>query len=150
MPDGWVNFSFQYSDINIIRRLILYFLAGKIMSFTVKEMKSSREAASQVSLQVSSEEALRYMQVIPHKGFLKSLRKNWRVNENGQVTMQSICWLFCWATMGNNPKNKKNADLCSKVFDMIFDHSYEWFAQEVPHELAKTWRYAKPKDLIDF
>jgi len=68
------------------------------MSFTVKEMKSSREAASQVSLLVSSEEALRYMRLIPHKGFLKSLRKNWRVNENGQVTIQSICWLFCWAT----------------------------------------------------
>jgi hypothetical protein len=120
------------------------------MSFTVQEMKSAREAASQVSLLVSSEEALRYMRLIPHKGFLKSLRKNWRVNENGQVTIQSICWLFCWATTGNNPKNKKTADLCSKVFGKIFGHSYEWFAQEVPHELAKTWRYAKPSSLIDF
>ncbi|MCP4613688.1 MAG: hypothetical protein GY845_33780 [Planctomycetes bacterium] len=120
------------------------------MSISVKEMKSAREAASQVSLQVSSEEALRYMRLIPHKGFLKSLRKNWRVDGNGNATIQSICWFFCWATMGNNPKNKKTADLCCKVFGQIFDHSYEWFAQEVPHELAKKWRYAKTKDLIDF
>ena len=51
------------------------------MSITVKEMKSAIEAVSQVRLQVSSEEAIRYMQAIRHKGFLKSLRSNWRVNE---------------------------------------------------------------------
>ncbi|MBW7988805.1 MAG: hypothetical protein FVQ84_02115 [Planctomycetes bacterium] len=120
------------------------------MSITVEEMKSAREAVSQVRLQVSPEEALRYMQGIPHKGFLKSRRSSWRVNENGHATMQSICWLFCWATTGNNPKNKKTAESCSSVFGKIFDHSYEWFALKVPHELAKKWRYAKPKSLIDF
>ena len=115
------------------------------MSITVAKMKSAREAVSEVRLQVSPEEALRYMQVIPHKGFLKSLRSNWRIDENGHAIIQSISWLFCWATMGNNPKNEKNAESCN-----IFDHSYEWFAQEVPHELAKKWRYAKPSSLIDF
>ncbi|MBC8469470.1 MAG: hypothetical protein H8D56_08355 [Planctomycetes bacterium] len=120
------------------------------MSITDKETQRAREAVSEVRLQVSPEEAFRYMQVIPHKGFLKSLRSNWRVNENGHATIQSICWLFCWATMGNNPKNKKTADVCITVFGQIFDHSYEWFAQKVPHELAKTWRYAKPKSLIEF
>lgn len=120
------------------------------MSITDKEMQRAREAVSEVKLQVSPEEAFRYMQVIPHKSFLKSRRNNWRVNENGRATIQSICWLFCWATMGNNPKNKKTAESCITVFGQIFDHSYEWFAQKVPHELAKKWRYAKPKSLIDF
>jgi hypothetical protein len=76
------------------------------------------------------------------------LRSNWRVDKNGQATIQSICWLSCWSTMGNNTKNKKTAQDCSKIFGMIFDHSYEWFSQEVPHELAKKWRYGRPSSLI--
>lgn len=119
------------------------------MSFTDTQMKKAREAVSQVRLQVSTEEALRYMQVIRHKGFLKSLRSNWRVDINGHVTIQSICWLFCWATTLNKTKNKENADTFITVFNKIFDHSYEWFAQEVPYELAKKWRYAKPDSLIN-
>jgi hypothetical protein len=120
------------------------------MSITDKQMKRAREAVSEIRMQVSPEEALRYLLGIPHKGFLKSLRSNWRVNEDGHATIQSICWFFCWATMGNNPKNKKTAESCGTVFGKIFDHSYMWFAREVPHELAKKWRYAKPSSLIDF
>ena len=120
------------------------------MSITVAQMQSAREAVSEVKLQVSPEEALRFMKGVRHGGFLKSLRSNWRVDENGNATIQSICWLFCWATMGNNPKNKKTAESCSTIFGKIFDHSYDWFARKVPHELAKKWRYATPKSLIDF
>ncbi len=118
------------------------------MSNTDIEMQRAREAVSEVRLQVSPEEAIRYMQGIRHKGFLKALRSNWRVDENGHATMQSVCWLFCWATMGKNNKNKKTSEACRTVFGKIFDHSYEWFAQEVPYELVKKWRYAKPSRLI--
>lgn len=112
------------------------------------EIKDVIKAISEVRLRVNSEEALRYMQVVRHKGFLKSLRKNWRIDGNGQATIQSICWLFCWSTMGKNNRNKKTSDALRDVFGRIFDHSYEWFAREVPIELVKKWRYAKPKSLI--
>ena len=118
------------------------------MPITDEQMQRAREAVALVRLQVSSEQALRYMQTVRHKGFLKSLRSNWRIDGTGHPTIQSICWLFCWATMGNNPKNKKTAESLSTVFDRIFDHSYEWFAHEVPHKLAKKWRYARPSSLI--
>ncbi|MHC4243840.1 MAG: hypothetical protein ACYS3N_16735 [Planctomycetota bacterium] len=113
------------------------------MPITVEQMKSAREAVSEVRLEVGTEEALRYMRGVRHRGFLKSLRSHWLVDENGQATIQSICWLFCWATVGNNPINQKTADACSTIFGKIFDHSYEWFAREVTYELAKKLRYDK-------
>ena len=117
------------------------------MSLTVEEIQRARKVISEVRLQVSHEEALRYMKAIPHKGFLKALKNHWRVDGDGNATMQTICWLFCWATMGNNPKNEKTAESCNEIFDEIFDHSYEWFAQEVTYELAKKLRYDKSDSL---
>ena len=113
------------------------------MPLTVEETQKARKIISDVRLEVCSEEALRYMKMVPHKGFLKSLKSHWRVDGDGQATMQSICWLFCWATMGNNPKNEKTAESCNEIFNMIFDHSYEWFDREVTYELARKLRYDK-------
>ena len=117
------------------------------MSLTVEEIQRARKVISEVRLQVSAEEALRYMKGVRHKGFLKSLKNHWRVDGDGQATMQTICWLFCWATMGNNPKNEKTAESCYEIFDEIFDHSYEWFDREVTYELAKKLRYDKSDSL---
>jgi len=117
------------------------------MSLTVEEIQNARKVISEVRLQVSAEEAFRLMKGVRHGGFLKSLKSHWRVDEDGNATMQTICWLFCWATMGNNPKNEKTAESCNTIFNEIFDHSYEWFDREVTYELARKLRYAKPDSL---
>ena len=60
------------------------------------------------------------------------------------VTAQSICWLFCWGKtgMGSQPA----ADEAQRVFDAIFDRSFDWFDARVAHEWARSVRYTK-KDI---
>ena len=115
------------------------------MSILPEKIQRAREAAYQVRLRVSPKEALGCMEGISHESFLKALRNHWIVDENGCATMQSICWLFCWAKTGTN--STKTAYACSAVFSKIFNHPYEWFDREVPHELARKWRNEKPKRL---
>jgi hypothetical protein len=57
----------------------------------LNKIQRAREALSQVRLQVNPEEAQRSIKGIYHEGFLKALRKRWRIDENGFATMQSIC-----------------------------------------------------------
>ena len=70
---------------------------------------------------------------------------HWQLYEDNCVTMQSICWLFCWATTGNTSDD--TAVECKAAFNKIFNHTYRWLDRELPLDLARKWRNTKPRRL---
>ena len=65
------------------------------------------------------------------------------LDNHNHVTIQSVCWLFCWATTGIN--SDEIAKVCKASFNEIFNHDYVWLDKNQPLELARKWRYARPK-----
>ncbi len=90
---------------------------------------------------VSIQEALSLLQQVDHKMFQDALESHWQVEQDGSVTPESICWLFCWAATGINSSD--TADDCKSKFNSILDRTYEWFDSNIGHEFARKFRYRK-------
>jgi hypothetical protein len=96
-----------------------------------------------MKLRFSPEEALHTLQEVGHEGYQKAMKKHWQTDALGNVTPESICWLFPWATTGNSSANTAKA--CKTRFNQILDKSYGWFDRNIGLDFAREFRYHKPR-----
>ncbi len=92
-----------------------------------------------ISLKIAPALARSYLLSVTNSSYRKGLSKYWRVDDNGHVRAQSVCWLFCWAKTGNGDADAK-AGACA-IFDAVLDVPFEVFGAQVPHEWAEGARY---------
>ncbi len=92
-----------------------------------------------MKLKVSEEEALNRLESIPHETCRKGIERHWLV-KNGEVKAQDVCWLFCWAKTGTNSPTA--AAVSKRVFEQLLPIDFDHFDRCVPHEFARTTRYA--------
>lgn len=108
-------------------------------------MNSALDKRNRVmKLQCSSDEALKALQSVPHKTFQNAIFTYWHVDAKGNVSPQSVLWLFCWAKdgMGSEAVREKS----QKAFNELLEIPYEEFDHKIPHEWARQKRYS-PEDL---
>ena len=102
------------------------------------------EGNDRISMKISFEESLRLISRIPHKNCQKGKENYWVQYGADDVTVQSICWLFCWAKITNKHSEPTPAAQEARyVFNQIFNRPYEWFDEQMSHETAQWLRYAK-------
>jgi hypothetical protein len=92
----------------------------------------------QVNLRVTPEEALVQISTIPHDKCQGAVPNNWKV-VGGNVTRQSVAWLFCWAYTGQ--RSLEAAAVARQVFNDIFDMTFEDYDAQVGLERARRIRY---------
>jgi hypothetical protein len=92
-----------------------------------------------IQMQVTPDEALKLLSVIPHKTCQKAAQKKWVLGGAAGVTAQSICWLYCWAETGLG--SREAAQYAQQAFKEIFGKPYYWFGERVSHEWARIARY---------
>ncbi len=85
---------------------------------------------------VTFEAALSTLGKIPHQKFAKALKKHWTWDADGDVTVASKCWFFCWGWSASDP----TAEYCRFLWNKVFDKEYRWFEANVGHEFAQTHR----------
>jgi hypothetical protein len=93
-----------------------------------------------MKLQLSPDQARRQLAVITHAQFQQGLERHWQVGADRQVRAQSILWLFCWAKTGQNSETA--AEQARQAFQTLFGRPYAWFEARIPHEYARSGRYA--------
>lgn len=92
-----------------------------------------------MKLKIPTQQAVNLLYTIPHRSCRKAIPEHWCVDEDGEVTAQSVCWLFCWAKTGMN--SPEAAIVSREVFDQLLPLTFVQFDQCVPHEIARTIRY---------
>ena len=92
-----------------------------------------------IKLRVTPKESLQAISTIRHKHCQQSIARRWRFDPEGNICAQSICWLFCWAATGQG--SLAAAQDATKVFDRIFNYSYEWLGRYVSLYEARRLRY---------
>ena len=101
-------------------------------------------ATKVIRMKVTMEEARANLGRIEHRTFQKGMANYWKRDEdeaaNETVTVQSVCWLFCWAKTGQN--SKKAQSQAQRAFGDIFNVSFNWLCQRLDHELAVDLRYS--------
>ncbi len=97
-----------------------------------------------IKLSVTFRNARALIEEIPHQWCHKGILRHWKPGGNAGVTAQSICWLFCWAKTGMG--SQLAAHEAQRVFNEIFDKSFDWFDARVGYEWARAVRYTK-KDI---
>lgn len=102
------------------------------------------DATKVVRMKVTMEEARIEIGRIEHAHCQVGMARHWKRDRdetaNETVTVQSICWLFCWAKTGQN--SKKARSQAQRAFDEIFDPPFDWLCQRLDHNLATKWRYS--------
>jgi len=91
-----------------------------------------------IKLKVSKEEAEKDLKYVKHEKFRKAIVRNWIVDEEGAIDGRSVCWLYCWGKTGLNSPDAAMA--ARRVFDDIFNVSFERFDAKVNHEWARNAR----------
>ena len=99
-----------------------------------------------IRMKISIQESQNIIRQIDHEKCQNGVDRYWKTDsnnreENNSVTVQSICWLFCWAKTGM--RSAKARIQSRHAFDMVFDHSFDWLDQRLDHEHARIWRYSK-------
>jgi hypothetical protein len=97
-----------------------------------------------IKLSVTFEKAKSLISEIPHQCCHKGVMRHWNRGGNAGVTAQSICWLFCWAKTGMG--SQLAAGGAQRVFNAIFNKSFDWFDARVDYKWARGARYTK-KDI---
>lgn len=97
------------------------------------------EGRTVVRLRVPLREALVALDRVEHSTFATAVDRYWNVGSDGQVTAQSVCWLFCWGKTGMN--SDPAAEAARRAFNEVLDISFEAFDARVPHEWARHARY---------
>ena len=92
-----------------------------------------------IRLKVPADEASSLLCGIPNKRAQGAIEARWRIMPNGDPDPHSICWLYCWAKTGMG--SQRAAREAQRVFDAIFDRSFDWVAARVDHEWAREARY---------
>ena len=95
-------------------------------------------------MKVAMEEARTEIGRIEHASCQAGMARHWKAvkdeEDNEIATVQSICWLFCWAKTG---QNSNRARIQAKLaFDTIFDRPFDWLCKRLDHDLARKWRYS--------
>jgi hypothetical protein len=94
-----------------------------------------------IKLHVTLQESLQALSTIRHAHCQQGIAKHWRVDAEGRIRAQSVCWLFCWAATGQGSQTA--ATDAKEVFDMIFNQPYEWASRYISLVEARRLRYAK-------
>lgn len=97
-----------------------------------------------IKLSVTFGRARALIEEIPHQRCHKGVMRHWNPGGNAGVTAQSICWLFCWAKTGMG--SQLAACEAQRVFNAIFNNSFDWFDARVGYEWARDARYTN-KDI---
>ena len=92
-----------------------------------------------ISLKIAPAMARSYLMSVPNASYRKGLSKYWRVDDNGHVRAQSVCWLFCWAKTGNGDADAKEG--AREIFNAVLDIPFDVFDAQVPSEWAEGARY---------
>jgi len=100
-----------------------------------------------IRLKVSENEALIALQRIQHQRCRDGISLHWHVDANGAIDGRSVCWLFCWAKTGMNSQDAAIA--ARRVFNEIFDVSFDKFDAKVPHQWARRARYDMDRGAVD-
>jgi hypothetical protein len=109
-----------------------------VRSQTTKPAPQPYGAIPQVNLRVTPEEAARQLGTIRHHKCQRAIGNNWKVYD-GQVAYQSVAWLFCWACSGmGSDQALRDA---RRVFNCVFDISYDDYDAKVGYTRAQTLRY---------
>jgi hypothetical protein len=101
--------------------------------------REREELLRSVQLRVSPEEAREVLLEVRRKPFRDKLDEHWRYEE-GNVTLQSKCWLLAWA---QDTRNLDIARKCQAAWNEIFDKDFESIAivgHDFPRKCRdKTW-----------
>jgi hypothetical protein len=92
------------------------------------------------SLKVPIQVARSRLYLVSHSAFQKAIENNWKVDPNGHVLAQSVCWLFCWAKTGMNSDDAR--ETTRQIFDEILDVPFDEFDRKVDHKWARRARSA--------
>ena len=93
-----------------------------------------------VQLKIDKADAEAWIQSVQNDKFKDAIKKNWLVDDQGQVIAQSILWLYCWAVTGMGSID--TALEVQEAFDHIFPFTYNFFKSKVDHDWARENRYA--------
>ena len=99
-----------------------------------------------LQMKVTAQEAEKILKTIQHPTCQEGVKNHWCIR-NGQPTAQSICWLFCWATTGQQGSDDTIQE-AQRAFDDIFDCTYDWLNSRARFtlDIACKLRY-KPGDI---
>ena len=100
-----------------------------------------------IQLKISKEEAEKALNYVQHEKFHKAIVRNWYVNGDGAIDGRSVCWLYCWAKTGMNSQDAAKA--ARRVFNEMFDVSFERFDAKVSHQWARTARYDTDRTAVE-
>jgi hypothetical protein len=97
-----------------------------------------------LNLTVSPTDAMNRLNGISgHKRYQAGLPKYFKINHDGTVDFESICWLYMWATAGYNCS--RTAAQVRQVWEQIFEVSVNLWNLPVFKPKAKASRYHSKK-----
>jgi hypothetical protein len=102
---------------------------------------------NRISLIVSTEVAEKQLRSILHPICLQGITTRWRVNKDGTVPAQSVCWLFCWAKTGQRSEQARLASI--RALDHILSKNFKELDAVLDHEYARKVRYFSLKRDIE-
>jgi len=114
---------------------------AKLVDLLHEQSKVAVPQTIPLKLRVPFERAHQLLETVNHARFQAALHEHWKSDENGNIRPPSVLWLFCWAKTGMGSQHV--AQEVRKIFDQIFEHSYQWLEARVTHEYAKAKRYTR-------
>jgi hypothetical protein len=91
-------------------------------------------------LTVSVEQARKRIERIPHNTCRIGAQRHWRPTHEGNVSEQSVNWLFCWGKTGMG--SEAAAEEARRVFDEILPVAFQQYDELVGYERAERRRYS--------
>ncbi len=90
-------------------------------------------------IRVPTATALQMVRAIPHPICQEGLPKYWHIDAHGNIAIQSVYWLGCWAWTGKDSGDA--AREARLAFDAIMPFTFAAFKAHVPHKTARVNRY---------
>jgi hypothetical protein len=98
-----------------------------------------RNWRKKMTMIVSFSDSKKILNKVHHKSFVNAIDNRWYLGADGQISVQSICWLFCWAKTGMGSETA--AIETSKAFDSIFNIKFGLCDTLIEHNWARKIRY---------
>ena len=95
-------------------------------------------------LKLTNADLQQHFDAVEHKKFQKGRTTHWHIeteNGNEYPTVQSFCWLYCWAKTGMNSSQAKEES--ERAFNLAFSFTFAQVDNERLHALARRLRYAE-------
>jgi hypothetical protein len=92
-------------------------------------------------LRIAAKQANEILEAIANEAFQEGRASRWSVANDGGVSAQSVCWLFCWGKRDHQPLT---AESVRNAIDQFFEFTFDDFDALVPLDFARWARYRKP------